>query len=140
MPREEGPCRVEVRIDGTRHLIAETYQNSADPTSDPRIDTNVVAFDINEALLEAGWEAGLAAVGRDGLPGHAEAAARWREFGNVPERAYALLGQGRCLAALRNLEAEAPLREARELFATMGYKPALAETEALIGESEAAAV
>ena len=31
---------------------------------------------------------------------YAEAAERWREFGNVPERAYALLGQGRCLAAL----------------------------------------
>ena len=29
-----------------------------------------------------------------------EAAERWREFGNVPEHAYALLGQGRCLAAL----------------------------------------
>jgi hypothetical protein len=76
---------------------------------------------------------------------HAEAAAlfagaaeRWREFGNVPERAYALLGQGRCLAALRKVGAEEPLREARELFASMGYQPALAETEALLGESEAA--
>ena len=71
---------------------------------------------------------------------YAEAAERWREFGNVPERAYALLGQGRCLRALGEPEAEEPLREARELFASMGYKPALAETEALLGESEAAAV
>jgi hypothetical protein len=31
---------------------------------------------------------------------YAEAARRWRRFGNVPERAYALLGQGRCLVAL----------------------------------------
>ena len=31
---------------------------------------------------------------------YAGAAERWREFGNVPERAYALLGQGRSLAAL----------------------------------------
>jgi hypothetical protein len=31
---------------------------------------------------------------------YAEAAERWQEFGNVPERAYALLGQGRCLVAL----------------------------------------
>ena len=31
---------------------------------------------------------------------YAEAAARWQEFGNVPEHAYALLGQGRCLLAL----------------------------------------
>ena len=29
-----------------------------------------------------------------------ESARRWREFGNVPERAYALLGRGRCLVAL----------------------------------------
>jgi len=71
---------------------------------------------------------------------YVDAAERWRELGNVPERAYALLGQGRSLAALGKPEAEAPLREARELFASMGYKPALAETEALLGEGEAAAV
>jgi class 3 adenylate cyclase/tetratricopeptide (TPR) repeat protein len=69
-----------------------------------------------------------------------DAARRWQDFGNVSERAYALLGQGRCLAALGKPEDEKPLREARELFASMGYKPALAETEALLGESEAAAV
>ena len=71
---------------------------------------------------------------------YADAAERWRAFGNVPERAYALLGQGRCLAALGKPEAEQPLRETRELFASMGYQPALAETETLLGESEAAAV
>ncbi|MEJ7790742.1 MAG: hypothetical protein WKF65_02080 [Gaiellaceae bacterium] len=70
---------------------------------------------------------------------YAESATRWQEFGNVPERAYALLGQGRCLATLGQPPAE-PLREARELFASMGYTPALAETEALLGESEAEAV
>ena len=36
-------------------------------------------FAYDEALLEAGWEAGLVAVGRDDLPGHAETAARFRE-------------------------------------------------------------
>jgi class 3 adenylate cyclase/tetratricopeptide (TPR) repeat protein len=71
---------------------------------------------------------------------YAESAGRWLEFGNVPERAYALLGQGRCLAALSEPAAEKPLREARELFASMGYKPALAETEALLARGEAAAV
>ena len=56
-------------------------------------------------------------------PVHAEAAAstprrrRWREFGNVPERAYALLGRGRCLIALGHAGAEVPLAEARDLFA-----------------------
>jgi predicted ATPase/class 3 adenylate cyclase len=71
---------------------------------------------------------------------YAEAAARWQEFGNVPERAYALLGQGRCLRALGRAGAEEPLLEARELFASMGYKPALAEAEALLRQGEAAAV
>ena len=68
-----------------------------------------------------------------------EAAERWREFGNVPELAYALLGQGRCLAALGKPGAEEALREAKELFTSMGYKPALAETEALLAENAAAA-
>jgi hypothetical protein len=62
---------------------------------------------------------------------YAEAAGRWKEFGNVPERAYALLGQGRCLAALGDVRAQQPLTEAAELFRSMGYKPALSETEKL---------
>ena len=70
---------------------------------------------------------------------YAEAAERFREFGNVPERAYALLGQCRCLIALAEPAAEQPLREAAELFSSMGYKPALAETEALLQQTTAAA-
>jgi tetratricopeptide (TPR) repeat protein len=69
-----------------------------------------------------------------------QAADRWQKFGNLPERAYALLGQGRCLATLGKPEAEAPLRDARDLFTTLAYQPALAESRALLGESEAAAV
>jgi tetratricopeptide (TPR) repeat protein len=69
---------------------------------------------------------------------YADAAQQWREFGNVPECAYALLGQGRCLRALGDPAAEKPLTEARELFASMGYKPALAETEALLQQAQAA--
>jgi tetratricopeptide (TPR) repeat protein len=69
---------------------------------------------------------------------YAEAATRWQEFGNVPERAYALLGQGRCLLALDRPGAEQPLREARDLFAAMGYKPALAETDALLEQTATA--
>jgi len=69
---------------------------------------------------------------------YAEAARRWHEFGNVPERAYALFGQGRCLLALNRPEAERPLREAHDLFAAMGYKPALLETEALLEQVTAA--
>jgi putative hydrolase of the HAD superfamily len=36
-------------------------------------------FAYDEALLEAGWEAGLATLERDGLPAHDETAARFRE-------------------------------------------------------------
>jgi class 3 adenylate cyclase len=69
---------------------------------------------------------------------YAEAAGRWREFGNLPERAYALLGEGRCLLALADPEAAQPLREALELFASMGYQPALSETAALLEQTTAA--
>ena len=66
-----------------------------------------------------------------------EAGERWQQFGNLPERAYALLGQGRCLRALGDASAEVPLAEARDLLASMGYKPALAETEKLLAETVA---
>lgn len=63
----------------------------------------------------------------------ADAATRWVGMGVVPERAFAHLGQGRCLLALgRAAEAYEPLREAREVFAKLGAKPALAETDALL--------
>jgi class 3 adenylate cyclase/tetratricopeptide (TPR) repeat protein len=68
----------------------------------------------------------------DAAERYADAAARWKTFGHVPERARALQGQGRCLTALGSAEAMAPLREARDLFASMGYLPALRETEALL--------
>jgi tetratricopeptide (TPR) repeat protein len=70
---------------------------------------------------------------------YAEAVTRWQQFGNVPERAHALLGQGRCLVALGDPAAEQPLREAAELFGSMGYRPALAETNALLEQTTAAA-
>jgi tetratricopeptide (TPR) repeat protein len=66
---------------------------------------------------------------------YADAAENWRKFGNVPEHAYALLGQGRCLLASGDTAAEAPLAEARGLFASIGYKPALAETEKLLAQA-----
>lgn len=51
-----------------------------------------------------------------------------------------LLGHALPALSLGEPEAEEPLREARELFASLGYKPALAETEALLAQGEAAAV
>jgi hypothetical protein len=66
---------------------------------------------------------------------YAEAAERWEAFGNVPERAFALLGKGRCSVALARPSAEMPLARARELFASMGYRLELAETDALLAGS-----
>jgi hypothetical protein len=67
---------------------------------------------------------------------HAEAAARyadaverWRAFRRVPELAYALLGLGRCLSRLSDDGAERALSEAGELFSSLGYGPAMAQTE-----------
>ncbi len=78
------------------------------------------------ALAEAAGDHATAASA------YADAATRWRQFGEVPELANALLGQGRCLAALGTPGADGPLRVARELFTTMGYAPAVIETDALL--------
>jgi hypothetical protein len=68
---------------------------------------------------------------------YTEAALGWQAFGNVSERSYALLGQGRCLLALDRFAAKQPLLQARDLFATMGYEPAVAETDALLTQTAA---
>ena len=58
------------------------------------------------------------------------AARGWNELMIPYEEAQALLGQGRCLAALgRAPEAAAALAAAREIFARLGAMPALAETD-----------
>jgi class 3 adenylate cyclase/tetratricopeptide (TPR) repeat protein len=87
------------------------------------LDENVMATTRAQLLEQAGERDDAAAF-------YAEAAQRWRDFGNVPERAYALLGQGRCACAAE------PLRGARELFASMGYTPALTEVDALLARTE----
>jgi class 3 adenylate cyclase/tetratricopeptide (TPR) repeat protein len=71
---------------------------------------------------------------------YAEAADRWEAFGVVTERAFALLGQGRCQVARgRPDDAGAPLRVARELFASMGAQPSLAEVDRLLERTTALA-
>ncbi len=68
----------------------------------------------------------------------ADAAERWERFEMPWERAQALLGQGRCLLATgRPAEASEPLLGAREIFAGLSAKPALAETDALLEQATA---
>jgi tetratricopeptide (TPR) repeat protein len=65
-----------------------------------------------------------------------DAAARWAEHGFVLGNAEALHGSGRCLVALgRAQQATAPLREARELFAQLGAKPALERVDDLLAQA-----
>jgi class 3 adenylate cyclase len=95
------------------------------------VDTGRVAaarVDAAGALAEA------EGTPAEALPLYERAAALWQEFGGVPQRAEMLLGQGRCLLALDHADAELPLTEARDLFQSMGYKPALTETERLLAE------
>src|SRR5262249_44878662 len=83
---------------------------------------------LSEALGDHARAAGL----------YADAAERWRGFGNRPEEAYALLGLGRSLLALEQGGVEV-LAEARDLFASMGYTRALDEIEKLLAEASASA-
>lgn len=67
---------------------------------------------------------------------YAGAADRWERFGIVPEHAFALLGQGRCLVGLsRPTDASPVLQHAREIFERLGAAPALAETDALLQQA-----
>ena len=76
----------------------------------------------------------------DAAAGYAEAAARWQGFGVVTERAFALLGQGRCLVALgRPEQAADALRSAAGLFTAMGMEPGLTEANALLERTAAVA-
>ena len=67
------------------------------------------------------------------LTAYTDAATRWHDFTMPTEEAFALLAQGRCLLALNRPDEAAPvLQQARDMFAQMGARPALAETELLI--------
>jgi class 3 adenylate cyclase/tetratricopeptide (TPR) repeat protein len=69
---------------------------------------------------------------------YADAVGRWKQFEVPWEQAQALLGQGRCLIALgRPGEAREPLRTARDIFATLGARPALTETDKLLAQASA---
>jgi tetratricopeptide (TPR) repeat protein len=84
-----------------------------------------------QALLDEACDGHEAAAA-----GFADAAARWHDFGVPYEEAQALLGQGRCLVALGRAPEAAPvLEQAREIFARLEAKPALAETDELLARA-----
>ncbi|MDP9342352.1 MAG: AAA family ATPase [Actinomycetota bacterium] len=70
---------------------------------------------------------------------HADAAARWNDYGYPFEEAHSLLGQARCLIGSgRGGEAEAPLSRAQEILAGLGALPLLAEASRLLEEVRSA--
>jgi tetratricopeptide (TPR) repeat protein len=113
-----------------------------DPALAQRLTTGTEPLTpIHENALASAQAQLAEAVGEhaDAARLYADASRRWHEFGSVPEHAYALLGEGRCLATLNQRDAEGPLHGAKDLFASMGYKPALAETQALLDRHRVAA-
>jgi tetratricopeptide (TPR) repeat protein len=69
----------------------------------------------------------------------ADAAERWREFETPWELGQALLGRGRCLVALgRPAEAVDVLREAREVFTSLGAAPSVGVVDDLLARAIAA--
>jgi class 3 adenylate cyclase/tetratricopeptide (TPR) repeat protein len=86
----------------------------------------------NAALAEAreDWQ--------EAAEAYADAADRWEGFGVVPEQAFALLGQGRCLIGLSQpTEARPVLEHAREIFTRLQATPALIETDELLQQATA---
>ena len=62
----------------------------------------------------------------------AEAADGWRAYGQVLEHALALLGQGRCLAALARPDAADLLQAAHRHLKDLGARPPAAEASTLL--------
>jgi class 3 adenylate cyclase/tetratricopeptide (TPR) repeat protein len=109
--------------------LAERIAGSVEPII-PYAEHAVVA--ARAALAEADQDF------QAGAESYADAADRWERFGVVAERAFALLGQGRCLVGLaRPNEAVTVLRRAREIFERLQAAPALAEIDALLQEATA---
>jgi class 3 adenylate cyclase/tetratricopeptide (TPR) repeat protein len=66
---------------------------------------------------------------------YADAADRWERFTELIEQAHALLGQGRCLSAVGDPAADAPIRRARALFEQMGARRRIDECDTLIAQA-----
>jgi len=117
------PTAVRTALAAADHALAEQLVDSFMPRYP--LDEHALCSARAQLAERAGDVGGAAAL-------YGDAAGRWQKFGNVPERAYALLGEGRCLQSEGLPEAEEPLRAGRELFASMGYRRPAAEAAALL--------
>jgi tetratricopeptide (TPR) repeat protein len=89
----------------------------------PLVELSLAA--VGAAIAEVDDPVGAAAS-------FAEVAARWQEFGQLPEQAHALLGEGRSRIAAGLPDPAGPLLRARELFNTMGVRRSIAEADGLL--------
>ncbi len=106
--------------------LAETFVESVEPLQP-----------IARKAVATAWTLAAEARGEReaATASYADVAAAWHEFEMPYEEAQAHLGQGRCLVALgRAPEAALALAHARAIFARLGARPALEETERLIGQ------
>ena len=138
-----------------RQLLGEVAQASGHDHSEyahhlPRLARAAASLDDDDliARLAAGVPAHVArqqqalltvrAIQAERLGEHAraaelygDAAEHWERLTEVIEQAHALLGCGRCLIAVGDPAAEAPLQTARALFERMGARPRVDACDAL---------
>ena len=118
------PAMVRTALAIDHPELAERLVSGLEPRT-PQAEYALVA--VNAALTEARGDLSSAA------DAYADAADRWEQFGVIPELAFALLGQGRCLLGLsQKTDATRALQHAREIFKRLQAAPALSETDALI--------
>jgi tetratricopeptide (TPR) repeat protein len=91
-------------------------------------------FPTHGAALEAARAQILEARGelRAAAEAYASVEERWAALGAALERAYAVLGRGRCLAGLGDPAAESALLEARRQFSEMGASGRVADCDAFL--------
>jgi predicted ATPase/class 3 adenylate cyclase len=131
--------RISARTDPYYALMLPELVRCALALGEPELAARLVAGVEARTPLQqhalAACSAALAEAAGDyagATAAYGDAAARWRQFGDMPELAYALLGLGRCVVAAGGVGAEDELREALGLFSSMGYGPAVGETETLL--------
>ena len=123
------PASMRIALAIGDRQLTERVAEHAEPHF-PQEEHMVVAS--KAALAEAQGDLEVAAGG------YADAAQRWQAFGVIPEQAFALLGEGRCLALLgRTSEASPVLLQAREIFQKLQAARALGEIEELLEQATA---
>jgi class 3 adenylate cyclase/tetratricopeptide (TPR) repeat protein len=112
------------RLSEAEALVAEEAARAVGPRQENSVRTG------RALLAEARRDFGEA------LEHHDKLAERWGVFGNLLERAHALLGAGRCLVQLGDgSNARERLNKARAIFVELGARPLLGETDSWLARA-----